>query len=294
MIAAFIRFAGMRLWNNIAALQIAAVVSTLVLTIGAVIEYWANLKLLALLSLKWLLRKSTPFERCAFKKLFLHAIGPILVVMGIAGEVVFEGRDFVLEDEQEGQSQQTIQSLKATVSGNEKEAAQLRKDAEGLKERAEAEQLERRKLEAVVAPRGLSLDQQRKIAAACKEFRGHNVLVSAYGIDGEAAALGGQIISTLRSADITVLDNRGRGFSMGAFDVGVHIRNPSGANTENDFVVSLGKALSMIGELKVSVNDPWPKATGLMFGGGEAYPKGTIYVDIMVGVKPLPVLPAHK
>lgn len=96
------------IWNNLTALQTAAVVSALVLTIGAIVEYWYKLKLLALLVLKWILRKSTPFDRCAFRRLLFHSIGPVLVVLGIAGEVVFEGRTFVVEDRQEEQARKAV------------------------------------------------------------------------------------------------------------------------------------------------------------------------------------------
>ncbi len=107
VLSPFIRF-----WNNLTELQVAAVISALVLTIGAVVEYWYKLKLLAFLLLKWILRKSTAFDRCVFKRLLLHSIGPILVVLGIAGEVVFEGRTFVVEDSQEEQARQIVGSLK--------------------------------------------------------------------------------------------------------------------------------------------------------------------------------------
>jgi hypothetical protein len=107
VLSPFIRF-----WNNLTALQTAAVISALVLTIGAVIEYWYKLKLLAFLVLKWILRKSTSFDRCVFRRLLLHSIGPILVVLGIAGEVVFEGRTFLVEDRQEEQARTIVGSLK--------------------------------------------------------------------------------------------------------------------------------------------------------------------------------------
>jgi hypothetical protein len=107
LLSPFIQF-----WNNLTALQAAAVISALVLTIGAVVEYWYKLKLLVVLALKWIFRKSTPFDRCIFNKLFIHSFGPILVVLGIAGEVVFEGRTFVVEDRQEEQARRIVGSLK--------------------------------------------------------------------------------------------------------------------------------------------------------------------------------------
>lgn len=110
------------LWNDLTALQWAAVISALVLTAGAIVEYRHQMKLLAFLALKWILRKSTPFDRCAFKRLLLHSIGPILVVIGIGGEVIFEGRTFVVEDRQEEQAQAIVGSLQGKADAVNKEA----------------------------------------------------------------------------------------------------------------------------------------------------------------------------
>jgi hypothetical protein len=120
----FIRF-----WNSLTALQAAAVISTLVLTIGAVVEYWSKLKLLAFLILKWIRRKSTPFDRCIFNKLLIHSVGPILVVLGIAGEVIFEGRAFVVEDTQEEQARKVVGSLQAQTGQADKQAKQAITDS---------------------------------------------------------------------------------------------------------------------------------------------------------------------
>ena len=118
VLSPFIRF-----WNSLTALQAAAVISALVLTIGAVVEYWYKLKLLVVLGLKWILRKSTPLDRCVFNKLFIHSIGPILVVLGIAGEVVFEGRTFVVEDREQAQSTQERQRKEQELAVAQKKAA---------------------------------------------------------------------------------------------------------------------------------------------------------------------------
>jgi hypothetical protein len=122
-----------RFWNNLTALQAAAVISALILTIGAIVEYWDKLKLLASLLLKWTLRKSTPFDRCVFRKLLLHSIGPILVVLGIAGEVIFEGRTFVVEDRQEEQSRKIVGSLR-DKAGQAETKAQSALDESSLAE----------------------------------------------------------------------------------------------------------------------------------------------------------------
>lgn len=117
-------------WNSLTVLQWAAVISAAILTIGAVIEYWSKIKLLTLLGLKWILGKSTPFDRCVFRKVIIHSLGPILVVVGIAGEVVFEGRAFILEDRQEEEARQSVDSLrnKAEIVSNEEDALKKRLD----------------------------------------------------------------------------------------------------------------------------------------------------------------------
>jgi hypothetical protein len=113
---------------------------------------------------------------------------------------------------------------------NEKEAARLGN-------LAEAERLERMKLEAAVVPRSLTLEQQKLIAAAVQTFRGHAVLVSSYALDGEGAALAGQIIAALQSGGVKVADNRSSILVTGGFEGGIHVRGP---DTEQDFVSSLG------------------------------------------------------
>jgi hypothetical protein len=67
-----------KFWNSLSVLQWAAVISGAILAIGAVIEYWGKIKLLALLGIKCLLRRWTSFDGCVFRKVFLHSVGPIL------------------------------------------------------------------------------------------------------------------------------------------------------------------------------------------------------------------------
>jgi hypothetical protein len=123
-----------RFWNSLSELQAAAVIATAVLTIGAVIEYWEKFKLIWPLFMKWTLFKSNPFERCVLRRVAIHSLGPILVVIGIGGEVIFEGRTFVVEDRQEEQSRAIVGSLrdKATVVSNEEKGLEKRIDAAAL------------------------------------------------------------------------------------------------------------------------------------------------------------------
>lgn len=99
------------LWSSLRALQWAAAISALILTIGAITEYWEKLKQLTFLTGKWLLGRSKPFERCVLRKFLVHSLGPILVTVGIAGDFIFEGRAFILEDRQEAQAEKNLVSL---------------------------------------------------------------------------------------------------------------------------------------------------------------------------------------
>jgi hypothetical protein len=157
---------------------------------------------------------------------------------------------------------------------------------------AEAERLERIRLQAIVAPRSLSLDQQQQIANALRRFASHRVSISSYGMDGEGAALGAQLIILLRSVlgNGNVLDNRATTVVAGGFEFGIHVRGP---DAERDFVSSLSNALSMIGELQTFTNDAPPRVASMIGGGGASFPAGTIFVSVMVGIKPVPILPAR-
>lgn len=161
------------------------------------LEYWAKLKLLILLLGKLIFFKSTPFERCALKKIALHSLGPLLVVVGIAGEVIFEGQTFILEYRQETKSRETIASLQREASSDERAEEQLRKDAED-------EHMERVKIEASVAWRTLSTADQRAIGAHLRKFPGTTTFSQFEHGDIEASAFTVDIDSALSVAQWTV------------------------------------------------------------------------------------------
>ena len=57
----------------------------------------------------------------------------MLVIIGVAGELIADGGIFLFSSHLQTIADQEIAALNIRASGNEKEAAQLRKDAEGLK-----------------------------------------------------------------------------------------------------------------------------------------------------------------
>jgi hypothetical protein len=165
-----------RLWGSLTVVQWAAVVAAAVLTLGAIFEYWVKIKLLTVLALKYLLGKSTPFDRCIFRKLFMHSLGPILVVAGIAGEVIFEGRAFILEDRQEEQAQKIVGSLqdKVAMLSSRADALKTRLDAAStrlgtLEQDTTSAKDELSRLRESIKPRHLTKDQKEKIRKALIE-----------------------------------------------------------------------------------------------------------------------------
>lgn len=317
----------LNLWDRLSFLQWAAAVSTLILTLGAVWEYEAKLKPLAKLGWRCLLFRASQFERCTFRKLLLHSAAPILVVLGIAGELVFETRSFIVENDLAAESEKQISQARldaananklakgyeaqiadsnARVKTAEAQVATAKADvsvavarvaeadarSQEARSMAEAEKLERVRLEAIVAPRSLSVEQQRQIADACRRFSGHRVLVSSYGLDGEGAAIGAQIIAALRSVlgSDNVLDNRTSSVIAGGFEFGVHVRWP---DSEREFGTVVANAFQSLGRLQTFVNQPRPRLGAMMSGGGTSFPTGTVFVDVMIGVKPVPIMPTR-
>jgi hypothetical protein len=228
-------------------------------------------------------------------------LGGILITLGVAGELFVQhlasGKETALRKANDqlfaqlnseaaqarkdaGDAIESAAKADERASANEKESARLSKIAE-------AERLERIRLEAAVAPRGLTLDQQKRIADEVQKFRRHAVLVSSYGLDGEASELAAQVISSLRSVGITVADARASIVVNGGFETGVHVRGP---DVERAFVIALGNALSVVGKLRVATNDPVPRTGGGIGGGGQGFTPGSVYVTVFVGVKPQPIL----
>jgi|ERR1022692_762931 hypothetical protein len=177
-------------------------------------------------------------------------------------------------DAQIAESDAKAKSAEATAKKFESQIAEAQRLAAESAKEAESERLERIKLEAAVAPRRLSLDQQRRIADACRKFRGHLVMLESYSPDGESFSLGEQILASFRAAGIIVADSRAGMTVTGGFDFGVHVRGPE---SERGFASTLVDALSSIGNLKVfPVNDPGPKIGSMSLGGGQEIARNSV------------------
>lgn len=124
--------------------------------------------------------------------------------------------------------------------------------AEEAKQIAERERLERVKLEAQVAPRRLSREQEKSIISSLSRFRGRNVTIVSYSLDVEGGVLATQIIAMLQEAGILVEEKVGELFVGGSFWTGVILKGPA---EEQNLIAALLTALTNEGQLAVR-NEP--------------------------------------
>ena len=230
---------------------------------------------------------------------FMAISGGILVTIGVAGELGVQFKASRVESDLRinnhkieslltGETSDAIQKSEAAKA----DAAHAQERAGKLEKEAAALRLENTRLEAIIQPRSLSLENQGKIVNECSVFRGHAVMVKSYGMDGEAYELGAQIIAVLNSAKMYVADDRATSLSTGAFETGIHVR---GKVTELDTASCLARALRTIGNLTVELNDEPPPFRGAGFGGGgQTFKPGVPFTTVMIGVKPLPTLTRTK
>jgi hypothetical protein len=161
--------------------------------------------------------------------------------------------------------------------------AQAEKSAGEANQKAESEKLERLKLEAAVAPRRLSLDDQRSCSLSLKAFTGERVVVSSYTLDSEAMGLAGQLISALNNAGIIAIDARSTLTPTGTIDFGIRI------NGNGPLVSAIKSALpSVLFENNSSVSLAGGVGGGsIRMGSGPSPMAHTSSARILVGVKPI-------
>jgi len=143
---------------------------------------------------------------------------------------------------------------------------------------AEVEKIERLKLEAQIAPRRLSRQQQLDIANFCSPFAGRTVNVVSYALDAEGGILAKQIIDALRASRLNVIDSTASLQPLGGFDMGVRVDG-----SDPLFAESIRNALSFAGKLVVAPEGQTSKPrVGLSTGT-----PGQSELMILVGVKPV-------
>jgi hypothetical protein len=176
------------------------------------------------------------------------------------------------------QARGQIASANSAIADAVKQTESAKAVAAEANRKAEEERLERLKLEATVAPRNLSLAEQRTIASVLSRFAGRKVRIRSYALDVEAAVFGQQIMNCLQGANIPFDDHRMSESSLGAVATGVRVTGQDGA-----FVTAILKALSSLGRVAVSPEAPPQGAAGMSMGDDGTAAAATIFV----GVKPI-------
>jgi hypothetical protein len=172
--------------------------ATGIVVVGLIMEYWKEADEIWNI-IRW------PMAKWPWDKIRAFS-GGILVTIGVALELYFTYRAGGVESKLRIVNDQTQISLRDRAAANEREAAQLRKDAEGLKKVAEDERLARVKIEAALAFRSLTDKQKHDIGEALARFRKGSTMAGAsiWYVNGsvEAQLFADDIAQALRSAQI--------------------------------------------------------------------------------------------
>jgi hypothetical protein len=168
----------------------------------------------------------------------------------------------------------------AQVAGATAEAATATERAAAATRAAEAEKIERLKLEQEIAPRRLTAAQMQDIAKQCQIFKGHTVSVVSYALDSEGAILAKQLISALSASGITVQDGTASSSPMGGFSIGIHV-----TGSDQALVGSLRRILAIAGNLLVAPANTERSGAQWEMRVGPTGPAPD--ATVLVGVKPI-------
>ena len=235
-------------------------------------------------------------------------IGWMLVVLGVAGEGIFEVATSLWDDKVKAfdeiliaDAQRNAFSAEAGTLDLQIRLAEQKTLAANAEKALETEKLERLKLEAQVAPRRLSIDQQGRIRTACSGLnKGVHVEVDTYGMNSETAPLASQIGHAIfdHSFGVTLAEGI---VATGKLNVGVLVNGPK---SSEKFMTCLAQALTNIGKLEdVKVNGEMRRGASVMGGnirmsgkasmqgGSVTIPAGPLpegsSIQIFVGIKPV-------
>ena len=202
-------------------------ISTLLVVVGLIVEYWHPLS-----DVIKEIRKSPPFP---WKKI-LEMTGGILVTVGVAGELWYQSRA--------SNSQVLIRSATHEIEGL------LNKQAADAEVRAKEAEKTTALLQSVIMPLDLNAEQQSKIGAACKRYAGRTVIVACNNpSDIEGRILASLIISALIRGGIKAKAPTTSGLTFDEIgSSGVTISGP-----DPGFVECLRGSLTDIGDLLVHV-----------------------------------------
>lgn len=235
----------------------------------------------------------------------------LLVIGGVAGELLADGGVFVFSRRLQTTAEAEIAELNKKAADSVKDAENARRDAANALERAakaeehlgdtreraaqaekeaaksneaaEKERLARLQLEARLAPRSLSSSQQRDVVERLKSFRGASLDIFVYGDTSEMLSIGSTISSLARAAGWGV---RIWGVSVEMVVVGFVVGTRPGADKATERAADeLVLALNHNGISAIRGNVfalPLPgRLTGPPWNGNETAP-----IRMLIGTKP--------
>lgn len=200
--------------------------------------------------------------------------GGVLGILALAVSLVSSFVLYRVADKVQAEADQHIAEAKVA-------AAKAQENTERLK----AENLS---LQAIIAPRSLSIEQQTKLANALKPFAGAKVVIASPPMDGEALGLAQQILASLEAAGIVPVNMIGRLGHVAGFAFGIHMTGRvSGNNAE--LMTKLHDELTSFGQLVVASegNAAQPLLT---YPGGDFPDAKSAAVAIFIGAKPVPIM----
>jgi hypothetical protein len=168
----------------------------------------------------------------------------------------------------------TAQALLSTAKDR-----QLQLQLAGANKATEDERMARLQLEAVIQPRDMSPEGQKKLRHTLHKFTGRVVSVRSYALDTEGSRLATIILSVLHASGVQTSDQRGNLFNLAPGWNVVEGLQIAGPHSQDDLINALLQ--SPLG------SDPHLK----MFRKEDPRILDTAPVEIMVGVKPIAVIP---
>lgn len=189
-----------------------------------------------------------------------------------------DGEIAKLKDET-AKAERDIATAKADAAKANENAAMANERAANANKQAENEKVERLKLEAQIAPRRLTVDEQITIGAACRQFSGKEVRVVSYATDVESAVLAKQIVAALSAGGMLVEDKTATIIPFGSISLGVHV-----AGKDEELVSSLTLILRSDGNLAVGPPSSSIDQTGVLAAGNPLSPDVAV---VLVGAKPI-------
>ena len=218
-----------------------------------------------------------------------------LVLLGVVAEVVADRRNFKNEN--------TAHSLKkwgeyflvfglvgeiafgiATSILSGLIIAKLTLETSKINGRATALESENLKLQELIQPRSITLDQQREIGDSLRSFAKRQIEVWSESRDPEAYFFSAQILAALKYAQMNVIDRRGMFTDSRASDIGVGILCP---DEDKGLAVAIQKSLSRF-VANVVTGPPRPFVSAV--GGSVTFSPAQPICAVGVFAKPLPIL----